>query len=238
MEASMSTSTKRRITGDGSRAVAYLRVSTEDQRLGPEAQRAAIEQWAAREHVTIASWHTDAGVSGAADVDQRPGLVEALAALREANAGVLVVAKRDRLARDLYVTATIERSCKSSGARIVAADTGDTGDDPNAALMRGMHDLFAMHERSMIRARTKAALQAKKAKGERLGRPPFGFRVVGGALVADEAESAIVARVRELRAAGLTMRAIVIALADAGVLTPRGKKLALTQVANILASAA
>lgn len=38
--------------GDPKRAVAYLRVSTDEQRLGPEAQRAAIAAWGAREGVT------------------------------------------------------------------------------------------------------------------------------------------------------------------------------------------
>jgi hypothetical protein len=78
-------------------AVAYLRVSTEDQQLGPEAQRAAIEAWAAREGVQVVAWHLDQGVSGGADVEDRPGLV---AALRVERAGILLVAKRDRLARE------------------------------------------------------------------------------------------------------------------------------------------
>ena len=45
-------------------AVAYLRVSTDEQKLGPEAQRAAIQSWANREGVSVVAWHTDAGVSG------------------------------------------------------------------------------------------------------------------------------------------------------------------------------
>ena len=43
-------------------AVAYVRVSKDDQKLGPEAQRASIEAWAAREGVRVASWHVDQGV--------------------------------------------------------------------------------------------------------------------------------------------------------------------------------
>ncbi len=42
-------------------AVAYLRVSTDEQRLGPEAQRASIEAWAKREGVAVVAWHADAG---------------------------------------------------------------------------------------------------------------------------------------------------------------------------------
>jgi hypothetical protein len=63
-------------------AIASIRVSTEDQRLGPEARRAAIEAWAAREGVHVAAWHVDQGVSGAAPIEERPGLLGAISALR------------------------------------------------------------------------------------------------------------------------------------------------------------
>ena len=51
--------------------MAYIRVSTEDQALGPEAQRAAIENWAARQGVQVLSWHIDQGVGGAPEGPQR-----------------------------------------------------------------------------------------------------------------------------------------------------------------------
>ena len=69
---------------DPRRAVAYLRVSTDEQHLGPEAQRAAVEAWAARAGVVVVAWHIDAGVSGAAPVDRRPALLGALADRRNA----------------------------------------------------------------------------------------------------------------------------------------------------------
>jgi hypothetical protein len=54
--------------------------------------------------------------------------VKALGELRALGAGVLVVAKRDRLARDVYVAATIERAVASGGARVVSADGTANGD--------------------------------------------------------------------------------------------------------------
>src|SRR5947207_2828607 len=65
-------------------AVGYVRVSTDEQKLGPEAQRAAIEAWAAREGVSVVAWHVDAGVSGGSDLADRPALVAALGELRAA----------------------------------------------------------------------------------------------------------------------------------------------------------
>src|SRR6185312_5993720 len=67
--------------GHPAKAVAYLRVSTADQKLGPEAQRRAIETWAAGSDVEVVAWHADQGISGGSDLDDRPGLVAALAEL-------------------------------------------------------------------------------------------------------------------------------------------------------------
>src|SRR5678816_2395195 len=86
-------------------AVAYLRVSTEDQNLGPAAQRATITAWAARQGVQVAAWFTDQGVSGGKPVEDRPALLAALEALRVHGAGLLVAGKRDRIARDVVVAA-------------------------------------------------------------------------------------------------------------------------------------
>jgi DNA invertase Pin-like site-specific DNA recombinase len=86
---------KRTRTGNPLLAVATIRVSKDSQQLGPDAQRASIEAWAAREGVQVVAWHVDHGVCSVTPIDARPGLVGALAALREHGAGVLVCAKRD-----------------------------------------------------------------------------------------------------------------------------------------------
>ena len=158
-------------------AVAYVRVSTDDQALGPEAQRASIEAWAAREGVQIASWHVDAGVSGASPIEERPALCGALAALREHGAGLLVVAKRDRIARDVVVAALVERAAGAARARVVSVDGVGNGDSPADAFMRTVIDGAAAYERALIRARTKAALGVKRARGERAGEVPYGYRL-------------------------------------------------------------
>lgn len=59
-------------TGNPKIAIGYLRVSTDEQRLGPEAQRASIEAWAAREGLSVVAWHVDGGVSGATNIEERP----------------------------------------------------------------------------------------------------------------------------------------------------------------------
>lgn len=224
--------------GDGKLAVAYLRVSTEEQRLGPEAQRNAIEVWAKHAGVNVIAWHADAGVSGGAELEDRPGLLSVLEDVRTHRAGLLVVAKRDRLARDVYVAATIERAARAAGASVVTADGAGAGDDPSAAFMRTMLDGAAAYERGLIRARTKAALQAKKAKGERAGTLPYGYTVAsdGSKLEKNPQEQAIISRVRELRSGGASFRDIVDALSLAGVTSRNGGALGLSQVHSMAKS--
>jgi site-specific DNA recombinase len=218
-------------------AVAYLRASTDEQRLGPEAQRAAIETWAAREGVQVVAWCVDQGVSGGSDLGDRPALVEALSQLRALGAGLLVVAKRDRLARDVYIASTIERAVAQGGARVTSADGTANGDTPADAFMRTILDGAAAYERALIRARTKAALRAKKARGERAGTIAYGYRLAsdGVRVEADEAEQGVLSVVRELRAAGFSHRAIVAALTARGLVSRAGAPFNQTQVARMLA---
>ena len=220
-------------------AVAYLRCSTSEQTLGPEAQRAQIEAFAARAGVAVVAWHCDAGVSGGAALADRPALVAALAELRAVDAGLFLVAKRDRLARDVVVAACIERDVAAAGGRVVSADGAGNGDTPSDALLRGMLDLFASFERQLTRGRTAAALQAKKARGERVGTVPYGYSAdAAGRLTPNAAEQGVIAVIRELRAAGMSLRNIEAELARRGVLSRSGRHpIALPQIAKLAKAA-
>ena len=101
--------TRKKKDADKTKAIAYLRCSTHRQDLSPDAQRGAIQKWAKCEGVTVVGWHEDKGVSGGAELEDRPALVAALEAVKAEAAGLLVVAKRDRLARDVLTAALVER---------------------------------------------------------------------------------------------------------------------------------
>ena len=223
----------RQRAGNASLAVALLRVSREDQNLGPEAQRAAIERWAMANRVHVLSWHEDK-VSGATPAEDRPGLMAALASIRQHGAGVLVAAKRDRIARDVVIAATVERLARDAGAVVMTADGVTVEDTPEGRLMRTLMDAFAEYERALIRARTKAALAVKKARQERVsGRAPLGYRFESGQLVPDPAEAAVLARVRELRSRGLSVARVATILNTEG-LKCRGGRWHVTTLARAL----
>ena len=227
----------RRKKNDTKVAVAYTRASTDEQHHGPRAQKDAIRRWADREGVQIVAWHSDMGISGSAPLEKRPGLLDALESLSSASAGTLVIAKRDRLARDVMIAGFLELQARRRGARIVsAAGEGTQDDDPTSVLMRTIVDAFAAYERGVIRARTRAALAAKKRRGEVVGKAPFGYRVGsdGVHLVQDPEEQAVLVRVVELRAQGQSIRGIVGVLDAEGITSRVGKAITKCSIENIL----
>jgi len=156
-------------------AIALVRVSTADQLLSLEAQRAAIEAYARAAGFVVLTWHTEV-VSGGKALEARPVLQAAIEDVIANRCAALLIAKRDRLSRDPLTSLLVERAI--GPARVLAADSPN-GDDPAAKLLRGILDCVAGFERSMISIRTRAALQALKARGARLGRAP-GFKPAEG----------------------------------------------------------
>jgi DNA invertase Pin-like site-specific DNA recombinase len=203
----------------GVRAVGYVRVSTSKQDLGPEAQRAAIARWAEREGVDVVAVYEDLGITGAADIGDRPGLVSALAALPAQKATVLVAAKLDRLSRDAYVMGSIDREAARARARVVTAD-GATDDE----LRRDFDVLISAHERRLIKQRTRAALAVKRARGERVGAVPYGYKVAadGVHLEPEPKEQRVIARARELNVDGVSFAKIAARLTAEGYASRAG----------------
>jgi DNA invertase Pin-like site-specific DNA recombinase len=147
------------------RAIAYLRVSTQRQGrsgLGLEAQRDIITRHCQTHGITIAGEHMEVETGKGADaIDRRPELKAALAAARRIRAPV-IVAKLDRLSRDVAFIAGL----MAAQVPFTCCDIPDA--DP---LMLHIYAAMAEQERRMISARTKAALAAKKAGGATLGNP-------------------------------------------------------------------
>jgi len=222
---------------NNSQAVLYFRVSTDEQTesgLGMEAQRAAALAYVTRAGLSVRGLQWDEGISGATALENRPGILPALASVKRG--GVLVVTKRDRLARDMYLTLQVESELKKRGVRLVsAADEGTQSNDLGAMIQRTMFDLFAQVEREMIRERTRRALAAKKARGERVGSIPYGFELApdGTRLEVNAHEQEIISLVHELRNTGHTFRGIVAHLNTNNILSRQGKQWQLRQIQNV-----
>lgn len=91
--------------------------------------------------------------------------------------------------------------------------------------MRAMVQAFAAYERALIRTRTSVALRALRAKGQRAGEVPLGYRLAedGKTLLEDTDEIEAIGQVRKLRAEGLSYRRIAAEMERRG-LRPRGSR--------------
>ena len=220
------------------RAVAYYRVSTARQGasgLGLDAQRAAVEGLcAARGWELIAPPFQE--IESGKRMD-RPELLKALDRAKLTGAR-LVIAKLDRLSRDAVFLLTLQ----NSGVRFVAADMPDANE-----LTVGIMALVAQSERKAISTRTREALSAAKARGQRLGNPngAAAFRRAGkgnaaalGAVTANATARAVelLPTVGRLRADGVvSLGGIAAALNADGILTARGGRWHASSVRNLLA---
>jgi len=217
--------------------VSYLRVSTERQGasgLGLEAQRAAVSAHAAGRGDLVAEFvEIESGTNNA-----RPELQRALQEAKRQGA-VLVIAKLDRLARNVAFIAKL----LESGADIEAADLPGA----NKFLLHIMAAV-AEQEASAISARTKAALQAAKARGVALG---AANAVVRDALQAAQPRAietrkakadAHAATVRPIledyQRKGLSLRAMAEELNRRGMPTARGGQWYAATIRNALQRAA
>lgn len=189
-----------------------MRVSTDQQSssgLGIETQREICNSYIKNHGGEKIIEFVDDGLSGALKLEKRPGMLAAIAELQSGD--VLLIAKRDRLGRDPIVNAMIERAVERKKAKIISA-SGDVKDDgdPTSILMKRMVDAFSEYERLIIGVRTKAALQIKKRRGQRVGHIPFGYKLSQDRvhLEKDEREQLILKYMNEMRDKKATFRYI------------------------------
>lgn len=211
--------------------VAYFRVSTKKQGasgLGLEAQEAAVKAFIDREGGTLVIPPFTEIESG--KKKSRPELAKAIAHARKHKAKLLV-AKLDRLARNVAFTSQL----MESGVDFVCCD------NPHATRLT-IHVLAAVaeHEAQAISSRTRAALQAAKARGQLLGSLRPGHwdgkeeaREEGQKLAIQAAAEARKAKrlvqpeavlpiLKELKAKGLSLRAMAQRLNERGILSFTG----------------
>jgi DNA invertase Pin-like site-specific DNA recombinase len=168
----------------------------------------------------LVSVSEDAGISGSKGEDKRPGLAEALAAIRDGRAEVLIVTHADRLARSIDETGHVRVEVKRAGGRVDVIS--EVKDDP---VRHAVDQMLAELERIRGSQRMASWNAARKAKGLPAGPPPFGYRLgEDGRLVADEAQRATVNRVLRLRRRGKTLRAIADAMNTEKIPAPRAGK--------------
>ena len=215
--------------------VSYIRVSTEKQGrsgLGVEAQRAAIASFVEANGCELLGEHVEVETGKGADaLERRPELGGALALARKAK-GAVVVAKLDRLSRDVHFVSGL----MAHRVPFIVAELGADADP----FMLHIYAALAEKERNLIAERTRVALAAKKASGMVLGnRTNLAEASAKGAganrTAADAFASNVLPVVKEIQAAGVTThRGLAATLNARGVETARGGEWHATTVRNLL----
>ncbi|MBA3596218.1 MAG: recombinase family protein [Methylibium sp.] len=209
--------------------ISYRRVSTAEQGksgLGLEAQAAAISHAvAARGGQLLADFEEVQTGKGSDALDRRPILAEAMRTAKGRKA-TLIVSRLDRLSRNLhFVSGLIDRGVDLAVADMPKAD-------------KRMLQVFAMvgeWERDAIASRISAALQAKKARGEKVGNPES-LQPRNGARASEAATFAakLAPTLKAYKAQGLTQRQQVDQLNSVGIQTAKGGPWSLIQLQRVL----
>lgn len=210
-------------------AVAYIRVSTAKQGrsgLGLEAQREAIARFAEAEGFEIVAEHMEVETGKGADaLDRRPALKAALDEARPIKAPV-IVAKLDRLSRDVAFVASL----MAQKVPFVVAELGADADP----FMLHLYAALAEKERALISRRTKDALAAAKKRGVRLGKHGRDVLAPKNRKAAHSRAMAISDTVRAKLDAGKSLRTIATELNAEGVPTAKGGQWHKTSVKRVV----
>jgi len=217
--------------------VGYVRVSTEGQAesgLGLEDQVSKIKGYCTLYDLELLEIVVDAGVS--AKSLERDGIQKIITGAQAGSFAGVVVAKLDRLTRSVRDLHALLDQVFGVVELHSVAEKVDTSSAAGRLVLNVLMSV-AEWERETIGERTSAALQVKLARGETLGKAPFGQRWEGGRLVHDEREQEIISVVRGLRARGWTLQAIRDELLARGMTGRTGSSFGLSTIAKMGAAA-
>lgn len=191
------------------KAVIYTRFSPRknaDESESCEIQLAFCEQHCAKLGLDVASVVHDPDASGADEFREK--LWSAIDSLRKG--WVLVVYKRDRLARNVYLAEQINRTVERKGASISAVSGDISGDSPEIRMIRQVLASVAEYERKIIAMRTSHAMRHHQANGRRMSSQcPYGWKDgPEGKMIQIPLEQSIVAEICARYAAGQSVGAI------------------------------
>ena len=223
------------------KAIGYIRVNTENQNggdsFGLETQRDAIIKYCDANGLDLANIFEDPALSGSLPALERPGLRAILEAVQEGDK--VIVARLDRIARDLYLSLWVEKEIRKAGAELISTSEPYRWNDPTQKLLLNIIMSFAEFERSLITSRLSSGRKTKARQGGYAGgKAPIGYRSKRGdkTLTLDEEKTSTVKRVFELRAAkpDASLQKIADILNVEGLTTKEGQQFHAMQVKRIL----
>lgn len=221
------------------RAVAYVRVSTEQQAsegVSLAAQRRRIERYCEAHDLALVEVFADEGVSGSR-ASNRPGLESALKRVC-AERGVLIVYSLSRLARSTRDTLDIASRLERAGADLCSLSERIDTTSASGKMIFRLLAVLAEFERDQCSERTRLALRFKRDRGERYCHDaPYGYKWRSGRLVPNSREQVILTRARALHRKGWSYRRIARRFALEGVTNRAGRPFPYQRIGAILKAA-
>ena len=224
-----------------SRAVGYLRVSTEEQAAtghGLDTQEKAVRAFAESQGYDLVEVLTDAGVSGATKPTERPAFGRVVALAEAGALDVLLVAKIDRLSRDIrHAMTTVSDLAEQHEVafRSVTESVIDTS-NPMGRTFFAIFAGMAENERFVIRDRTAGGRVVKAGKGGFAGgKAPYGYeKDLQGGLRVVEDQAKIVRRIYRERRQRRTLQTITDGLNADRIPSPSGGEWQVSSVSYLL----
>lgn len=176
--------------------VVYLRVSTEDQSL--DSQRLQIQRYLSSHDLQVEFYEEFA--SGGS-TKKRPVYQRLMREVKRGEIGHIYVYKLDRFSRNTKDFLIAHEVMEENKTKFISISDNLDFSTPVGRMFAQMLSIFAEFERNQLISRTKAGLEAAKAKGVHCGR---------------KASPINWAQVKELRKLGRNVRAIAKALGISG----------------------
>ena len=214
------------------RVYGYVRVSTDRQDLSLEVQAEKLKAMASIKGLPDLEIIVDEDES--AKNLKRPGVQHLLAMVRAGEVSMIIIAKLDRLTRSVRDLAELVDLFNVHGVSLISvSETLDTS-TAVGRMMLNVLATVAQWERETIGERTRDALRAKKARGERSGTVPWGKMVVEGKLVPCEWEEHVASEALRMRAEGCSLTGIAMTLNFRGYVTRKGTPWRFQYIAKML----
>lgn len=171
------------------KVAAYIRVSTEEQAihgLSIGAQREALDAWAAENHVKIADYYVDAGISARKPATKRPELQRLLDDVRSGKIGLIVFTKLDRWFRNIAEYYKVQEVLEANNVNWKTIHEDYDTSTASGRLKINIMLSVAQDEADRTSERIKAVFDAKRERKEPCtGRVPTGYKLEGKTMVKD-----------------------------------------------------
>jgi DNA invertase Pin-like site-specific DNA recombinase len=217
------------------RLIGYARASTDDQEITLDAQPDKMRGYAELYEHEIVEMIVEAESASSLN---RPGIQRALAMMKAGQADGLLVVKLDRLTREQGDWQFLIKNyfCERAGKQLFSVNDYIDTRTATGRMILNMQITIAQWERETIGERTKAALQHKISKNERVGSIRYGYDLTddGKMLSANSAEQATIQLMRQWHETGCSYREIAAELNGRQIRSKKGKLWSASAVYYIL----